>query len=219
MFHTITIVLGLAAAACCNAQSVTSRDGRIVYRALSGQEAYLTDGPHDYDPNLAPDKQTVVFVREIQGHIDASAQGRVVEKSQLCVIDLRHHAAIPTVILNQPVAADGMRSQWFQKPMFSTTDGRMVYFTIPDYSTVSSGLFAIDLRSGKYRFIVAALKYWPMPCGPYRGDIIVWRNPQLLGGGRYDIFTMIQPSGLEIGVVGFVEASVDRFIAACQGVE
>jgi hypothetical protein len=41
----------------------------------------------------------------------------------------------------------------------------------------------------------------------------------LVGGGRYNIFNLIEPSGEPVGVVGFSELEAQAFIAEQHGAE
>lgn len=196
-----------------SAQTVTVRDGDIYLIAPSGQERALTSSGHDSDPALSDDRSKVVFVRTIRDRPDASGLGRVVDQSQIDSINLDGPNHEVRVLLDSPVRASGLLFQWFAFPRFSL-DGQHVYFMIPDYATISSGLFSLNMTTGIVQFLAGALKYWTLSAGSYKGDLIVWQNPVLVGGGRYDVFNLITSSGDPVGVVGFDVASVSAFIAS-----
>jgi len=107
---------------------------------------------------------------------------------------------------------------WFASPKLSP-DNSTVYFLLPDYSTVSDGLFSLRVGTEEVHFITNALKFWVVPAGHYKGCLIVWQNPMFMGGGRYDVFNMIRASGDLLGVVGFTEEAATYYIASVQSEE
>ena len=151
------------------AQTVTVREGDIYLIAPSGQPRALTSSGRDSDPALSDDRSKVVFVRTIRDRPDASGLGRVVDQSEIDSIDLNSPNHEVHVLLNSPVRARGLLFQWFSFPRFSL-DGQHVYFMIPDYATISSGLFSLNMTTGIVQFLAGALKYWTLASGSYRGD-------------------------------------------------
>jgi Tol biopolymer transport system component len=195
------------------AQTVTVREGNIYLITPSGQQWALTSSGRDSDPALSDDRSKVVFVRTIRDRPDASGLGRVVDQSEIDSIDLTSPNREVHVLLNSPVHARGLLFQWFSSPRFSP-DGQHVFFMIPDYATISPGLFSLNMVTSIVQFLTGALKYWTLSSGSYKGDLIVWQNPTLVGGGRYNVFNLITSSAEPVGVVGFDEASVNAFIAS-----
>jgi Tol biopolymer transport system component len=193
-------------------QAILARQGDLYLRERNGQEQRLTASGRDSDASLSADGKTVVFVRAIRVHPDASGLGTVVEQSEVACIDLADQRHEVQILLGTPVDARGLHFQWFSSPRFSP-DGSVVYFLVPDYSTVSPGLFLLERSNGHVRFLAQALEFWEVAFGPYRGNLIVWQNPMLIGGGRYDLFSMLSPSGEQVGVVGFNEGQVNAFLA------
>lgn len=206
------LVAAFAVARSGTAQTVAVRQGDVYLTGPTGQEEKLTSSGRDSDASLSSDKTRVVFIRVIRDRPDASGLGRVVDQSEIDAIDLTSPKRETEVLLDSPVHARGLQFHWFSSPSFSP-DGRFVYFLVPDYATVSAGLFAFDTRTRTIRFLAQALKYWSVPAGVYKGDLVVWQNPMFVGGGRYDVFNLITPSGNLVGVAGFDQAQVDAFIA------
>jgi len=206
------LVAALTVARSGTAQTVTVRQGDVYLFGPTGRVEKLTSSGRDSDASLSSDKTRVVFIRVIRDRPDASGLGNVVDQSEIDAIDLKSPTRETQVLLDSPVHARGLQFQWFSSPSFSP-DGRLVYFLVPDYATVSSGLFELDTRTRTIRFLAQALKYWIVPAGVYKGDLVVWQNPMFVGGGRYDVFNLITPPGDLVGVVGFDQAQVDAFVA------
>ena len=206
------LLAALAAARSGTAQTVTVRQGDIYLSGPAGHEEKLTSSGRDSDATLSADKKKVVFVRVIRDRPDASGLGKAVDQSEIDTIDLASPTRETHVLLDSPIHARGLQFQWFSSPGLSP-DGRFVYFSVPDYSTVSPGLFELDTTTRTVRPLAPALRYWIVPAGVYRGDLVVWQNPVFVGGGRYDVFNLIKPSGDLVGAVGFNQAQVDAFMA------
>jgi hypothetical protein len=218
MLHKGRLALGATAMLVCAAaqrvqgQSVLAMQGNIFLRERNGTVQQLTSSGHDSDPSLSSDGATAVFVRVLRDRPDASGLGRVVDQSEIACIDLANQTHGVRVLLGAPVEARGLRFQWFSSPRFAL-DGLSVYFLVPDYSTVSPGLFSVELKSGRTRCLAVAHKFWEVGTGQFKGDLIVWQRPMFIGGGRYDIFNMITASGDLVGVVGFDGAKVNAFLS------
>jgi len=188
------------------AQTVFVRGGDV-YLTAGGVQRQVTSTGRDADAAMSHDRRSIVFVRILQARTDASGLGKVVEKSEIDFVDTTDPALSARVLLNTPVEAAGGKFWWFSSPQYSS-DGSVVYFLVRDYSTVSPGVFSIELQSGRIRFLSDALKFWVVYSGPYEGCLVVWQRPMLVEGGRYDIFNLLSPSGETRGVVGFSESQI-----------
>jgi len=193
------------------AQTVSIRQGDIYLTLENGKDVQLTSGGADSDAVLSPTGKKIIFVRVMHDQPDASGPGRPGDRGEIVYIELNSPTPEVHVLLDAPADATGTGFQWFSSPRYSFDEG-LVYFLVPDYSPTSPGLFSLDLKSGKILFVVQAQKFWVPPAGPYKGDLVVWQNPTLVGGGRYDVFNLIKPSGEVIGVVGFDEEKVKALL-------
>jgi len=207
--HAVLLLYTLSVSAIWS-QSVACVAGNVVYYSRGGMTRQLTSSGSDYDPSLSIDGRHVVFVREIRRHPDASGLGELIEESHLYVVDIDLKQP-PRAILARAATQSSRSFGWFTEPQFSPTNNS-VYFLVPNWAAVTGGLFRLNLASGNTSFVSAAQKFWVVPFGVYSGKIIVWQNPMFVGGGRYDVFNMLEPSGELNGVVGFTEEAVKRFL-------
>ncbi len=202
--------LGLFISGLAHAQTAYTLDGNVFFRDAQGVTRQITSSGKDYSPSLGRHGTRLTFARAIRSHPDLSGLGTVIAESQLFIVDVTAPAVAPVTVLDKPVEARSLRFQWFDSPRLSP-DGASLYFLVPDYGAVA-GLFSLDLATKRVRFVLTALKFWLVPAGPEAGNLIVWQNPMLIGGGRYDVFNMVNPSGTLIGVVGFSEEMVHNYL-------
>jgi Tol biopolymer transport system component len=211
MARRIIMLILLVLAERAQGQSVFARGGNIYLSERGSQSRRITASGHDREPSLSRDGRQIVFVRVISEKPDASGLGTVVEQSEIDVIDTRDPQARIHTILNFPVEERGLRFYWFSSPQFSD-NGRLVYFLVPDYGTVSPGLFSVSVAAGEIRFVAPALQFWAPASKEYPGDLVVRQNPMLVGGGRYDVYNLITSTGEQVGVVGFDESRLQYFL-------
>jgi regulator of protease activity HflC (stomatin/prohibitin superfamily) len=104
----------------------------------------------------------------------------------------------------------------FQQPQLSP-DGSAAFILAPQWSAVTGGLLSIETQpGGRAKFLASALRYWIVQKGPWSGNLIVHQNPILVGGGRLEIYYMLDRTGKEIGIVGTSEDSVKFLLAESE---
>jgi hypothetical protein len=206
------------AAASGQAQSVLVRSGNIIYRSDQGHEYEVTSLGKDYDPSLSHDGTLIVFARQSRAHVDASGNGMVVDESQVCLVNVTHPGRPLHVVAERPMQDGTTPLGWIASPKLSPDNGT-IYFLVPNYAAVSGGLFEVKVGTADARFITKALKFWVVPSGEYKGQLIVWQNPMLLIAGRYDVFNMIKDSGDVVGIIGFTQDAVTGYLASEAALE
>ena len=172
--------------------SVREDHGVIVYRA-GGRTRRLPGSGHDRMPALSPDGALVVFVRE---GVPAAGHEATIP-TELWLRDIRSGAE--RRLLGETASEDPEKTQTgFNNPVFSN-DGRTVYVLGHAWVT-SDVVLAVDVKSGKARFVMGGNSVAVMRNGPYRGDLLVSRHKYHSGGqgGSYDPVDLVTPAGKTI---------------------
>lgn len=79
-------------------------------------------------------------------------------------------------------------------------DARTLYFEAEAWAT-SDAIHAINLATGKERFVVAGGLACVVLAGEYQGDLIVQQHRYLVQGGSYDALWLFDPAGKQLGMV------------------
>jgi hypothetical protein len=208
------IALACAAAGAQRPQALV-KEGNVIIRWQNGQERSITTSGRDSDPSMSCDGRHVAFIRRIGAY--TGANGTPVDDTQIWLADLTGPAPVLHVALDGPVELRGYRFRWFTSPKLSPA-GDAVYFLVQEYASVSPGLYRLDLASTQTHFLALALELWTVSWGPFKGNLIVHQYPMLIGGGRYDVYNMIDSSGTLIGAAGFNEGKI-RELVSCEAPE
>lgn len=191
------------------AQSVTVEGGNIVYTAPGAPPRRLTRSGDDSDAALSPDGRWVVFVREAE-------QPRVY-RPNAPTHDLYRIAVdgsgLTHLLSGRPDTVPERSLAMLSSPAFSP-DGRTVYFMAAGWAT-SGAVHALDVATGRTRFVAPGNALRVVPAGEYAGHLAVQQHRYFLGGGAYDWYWLLTPEGKEVGAIGetldlFWEAYVDR---------
>ena len=193
------VVPARSSAASPAADRLSVRHGDLYYRH-AGKTTRLTTGGHVGDCDLSLDHRWIAYVwhtpgRPIDTNIGPGALGQV----RIIGTDGKHGRALVTTHDAKEVEdlLAGLTS-----PCFSP-DAKTVYFLSQAYA-VSDALHAVDVATGKQRFICDANTVRVVTTNGYgyRGDLVVNRHKYFIAGGSYDWFWLITPEGKEIGPVG-----------------
>jgi len=80
-------------------------------------------------------------------------------------------------------------------------DGKTLYFHTWNWAT-SPAVRALDLTTGKGRFVTAGSIVCVIEKGHYKNDLIIGQSFLYIQGGRYVIANLFDPQGKLIGIVG-----------------
>ena len=181
-------------------------NGNVILRE-NGVTTSLTKDGKDLDVTLAPDQSTLVFVHHVDEIRTPGAQ--VVVRNQLWIAKRSEHW-MPKTLLAGPIIERSVKLQEFRYAQFSP-DGKLIYFLVLDYATVSPGLFWIG-EDGATHFIAQAQKFWIIDEGVWSGNVIAQQNRTTLEGGRLEMYYMYDPAGKEVGLFGIYEQGVLNFL-------
>ena len=79
-------------------------------------------------------------------------------------------------------------------------DGKTLFFQAAGWAT-SGAIHALEIASGKSRFVTAGGISCVVMAGKYRGDLVVEKHRYFVQGGSYDALYLVDPKGKEIGLV------------------
>lgn len=190
------------------AQGVSAENGGIVYRA-SGASAprRLTSSGRDSQPRLSPDGRMVAFVRATPDDRVQTAAGEA-EATELWIVGADGSGA--RMLVRGRASADPRQAlAAFGEPQFSP-DGRQVWFLSAAWAT-SGAVHAIDVATGRERFVVAGNSLEVVPRGEYAGHLMVEQHRYFLAGGSYDWVWLFTPDGREVGPVGATDEALAEF--------
>jgi dipeptidyl aminopeptidase/acylaminoacyl peptidase len=181
----------LLAAAPASAQTVAADHGGIVLSRPGAAPVQLTAGGTDRDPVLSPDGRRVAFVR------GGGPDGR--GPSELWTVDARGGGE-RRLLAERPSDEPPENLTAFASPAFAP-DGRDVYVLATAWAT-SGAVHAVDLATGRVRYVCPGNSLEVVPRGEYAGHLVVTQHRYFVGGGSYDWYWLVTPEGGEVGPLG-----------------
>jgi hypothetical protein len=182
----------LLAAAPSTAQTVVAEHGNVVLTRTGSAPVRLTASGIDRDPVLSPDGRRVVFVRG-----GGRPDGR--DPSELWMVDARGGGE-RRLLGERPSDEPRENLTAFVGPQFAP-DGRKVYFLVTAWVT-SGAIHALDLATGRERYVCPGNSLEVVPRGEYAGHLMVQQHHYFVGGGSYDWYWLLTPDGREVGPLG-----------------
>jgi dipeptidyl aminopeptidase/acylaminoacyl peptidase len=200
----IGCLVALMAMGVATAASVQINKGDVYYVADNGKVRQLTTSGVDRSPQLSPDGKTIVFVRS---EFDVSAPDYI--PSNIWSMDTSGNNQ--RVLVNAHAASipeDNLSG--LDMPTFAP-DGKLIYFISAAWTT-SGAVHVLDVRIGKTWFLSPGNTLKMVPWGKYAGNLIVSKHKYFAGGGAYDFYWLISPTGEEIMPIGDTEEQIDKFL-------
>lgn len=184
-------------------QEVFSKSGNIYY-SKGNETVRLTASGRDHSPVLSFDKKIIAFIREGRQVIPKgcadfantdSAYGNQIwiydleEKKEWLLVANNFRCDEPTQTIVDP------------NDLHFSPDNKVLYFITQAWIT-SGALHAINVDSGRQRFVIPANSIEVVPKGEYKGYLIVQQHLYFIGGGSYDWFWLFTPEGKKVGPIG-----------------
>jgi hypothetical protein len=196
-----------AAATPADAQSVEVQAGNAVYHAADWTVRILTHTGRDSVAVLSPDGRWVAVVRHTGRTVPTTLAPQ--PATELWVVSTATGAGRRLVA---PAAGRTpertLAGLW---DVVFSPDSRTVYFLSPAWAT-SSAVHAVEVATGRERYVTPGNSLAVVPRGRYRGYLIVQQHRYFLGGGSYDWTWLLTPGGHDVGPIGETEAGVEEFL-------
>ncbi len=158
------VALFLSASSLLAAQSVTTRNGAVIYMNASGREQQITVGHHDRDPSISLDGQFVVFFRATKKTAPDALEGELWRAET-------SGRGQPAIIARSSGIQSDCRVTELSRPQFSPSS-EWVYFLAP-FAATSLALCRVDVSSHRASFLTGgAVQFVVLTEGGHRGEII-----------------------------------------------
>ena len=154
------------------AESITSRNGNIIYVDAAGREQQITEGHDDRGPSLSLDGRSVVFVRvtKTAAYPSQPLEMQVLE-SELWLADISGRKRAAAILRGSVAAPDRRSLSSFFDPQFAPA-GEFVYF-LAEYSATSHALFRLDVSRHEAAFLTGGvIGFAVLTRGVHRGQLI-----------------------------------------------
>lgn len=206
----ISVTLGVLLAALANplaaaAADVEERDGNLYYRDGHAPERQLTHDGGNLQPALSPDGQWLAFRHTIIPPA-VGEYGTATSELWLMRTDGSGKRRLTTVSPSDDPESD---LSWVNHPVFSP-DGGTLYFMARAWVT-SNAIHALELASGKQRFLCDGNSLDVIAAGRLAGHLIVEKHKYWPNGPSYDAKWLVSPQGREIRRLR--EAEVRKLLA------
>lgn len=204
------LLAALLSAAPALAQSVTTQDGNVFYRASAdAAPRQLTRTGLDRDAVLSPDGRTIAFIRDTPGDSVEIVTGPE-EATSLWTMGVDGSGA-RMLLKGRSAETAGQTLALLHGPRFSPDGGR-IYFLSAAWATTAA-VHVLELSTGHERFLVAANSLDVVPAGEYAGFLVISQHRYFLAGGSYDWFWLFTPEGEEVNPIGEDERALEEFRA------
>ncbi|MEY2579760.1 MAG: hypothetical protein QOI49_2584 [Verrucomicrobiota bacterium] len=194
----LLLIVCFSAVTSAFSQSVSVKEGNILFTDKAGQTTALTSGGRDSGPVLALDGKWVAFVRKVDGKKIATGSEEV-DPTELWQV--RTDGKEPSLLVKCR-AAEKPESviAGFENLQFST-NGKLLYFVTSAWAT-SGAVHVVDTTNRKDRYLFPGNDLKIVTSGEDKDCLLVQQHKYFVGGGSYDWFWLLRPDGKEVGPVG-----------------
>ncbi|HWK89320.1 MAG TPA: hypothetical protein VNP72_04970 [Longimicrobium sp.] len=165
---------------------------------------------------VSADGQWVVEVRPTPGILVETAYGEA-EATELWLMRADGGAA-RMLLRGRAGDAPERTLSTFQHPALSP-DGREVYFLSNEAWVTSAAVHAVDVETGRERYVCPGNSLHVVPRGPYAGHLVVSQHRYWEGGGSYDWPWLVTPQGRALRPIlrdEATDAQLDSALAALE---
>lgn len=186
---------------CLSGQSVSVSAGDIIYHGASRAETRITSSGLDSMPALSSNGHSVVFVRRTPHDTVETALGWE-ERSELWIVRIDGSSA-RRLLRGRRGPSPQTTLAHFENPVFSLDD-RTVYLGSRGWVT-SDALHAVDVGTGRDRYVCPANVFELLAIGRFRGDLMVGQH-RYGTSGAYDGTWIVSPRGSTVRLVTLDDA-------------
>ncbi len=149
------------------AQTVSVKDGNVLFNARDGSSIQITSSGLDSDPSLSVNKKMVVFVRRTPEKDLALEQ---TDKNEIWVASVSGEGPPRRILVGHASVNGGPDLAGLSSPQFSL-DSRRIYF-IAELAATGNSVRAVDVVTGKVDFLYRGESVEVIKSGPYAGYLI-----------------------------------------------
>jgi hypothetical protein len=165
----VPLALLIAAPPAFLGQTVTTRDGNVLFKAKDGSAIQITSSGLDSDPGLSANKKLVVFVRRTPSFKIWTALEET-DRNEIWVASISAEPEPRRVLVGHGSVNGGRDLAGFSSPQFSL-DAKRVYF-IAELAATGNSVRALDLATGKVDFLYRGESVEVIQSGSYAGYLI-----------------------------------------------
>jgi hypothetical protein len=193
-------------------QTVSIKDGNVVFSAKDGSTVLITSLGLDSDPELSVDRRLIVFVRRTPGMTIATGLSET-DKNELWVGDV-FGKQVPRRVLTGHAGefevSDRLVLAGFSHPQFSP-DSKRIYFVTETWATGST-VRMLDVDSGVVRLLYRGEGVEVMKSGKYAGYIIALKAiPHAFPPPHIFRYWLLDQNGKDVAEIGDKESDVRIF--------
>jgi len=191
------------------AGSVEVSIGDVIFNADDGSSRSLTSTHDAREAVLSPDGRRVAWVKDPALPDETEPSLDAPDLSTLWLSDVDGSSA--RLLVDSKPADEPKENLTAFNSLAFTLDGKGLYFLTQGWVT-SNALHLVGLASGKVRYIADANTVQVVPKGKYANHLIVQKHKYRKGGGSYESYWLIAPSGKEIREIGESEEKVEELL-------
>jgi hypothetical protein len=163
------LALLVAAPAAIFPQTVSTKDGNVMFRAKDGSSTQITSSGLDSDPSLSVNNRLVVFVRRTPDLRILTALEET-DRNEIWVASVSPQPQPRRILVGHAGVRVGEDLAGFSLPQFSL-DAKRIYF-IAEWAATGNSVQVVDVATGKVKFLYRGESVEVIKSGPDAGCLI-----------------------------------------------